>query len=277
MKRTFLNDLYASFTLYFENRLNYYGDAYSNVNYRLYSIKDDKLKAYSVYGSPWKQWVYDYGIAGAQIPSGVYSNGTFIPRGQSGLKIDFNNGRIIFSGNVNIPVSGQFSPKEFNVYNTTKSDEELLFEQRYDLTSQFPQVPSGIPSDKIVAPAAFIRFGSMTTEPFTIGGEYDSKINARVIVLSDSNTSLDAVGNLFVDQKHKNFLVFSKTPLNEYGDLKTGYYSYFDYLDQYFDSRKMVYLEDVDFSKPNLANTQNPDLKVGILDFQLSLPRLREV
>lgn len=272
MKRQFIHDLYSSFVLWFDHHLLYNGETYSNKNISLYPIKDDKLKAFSVYGSPYKQWNYDSSISGAQVPSGVWSNGNFIPRGQSGLKIDFNNGRVIFSGGVNIPISGQISPKEFNVYTTTQSDQELLFEQRINLASEFPQQPSGIPSDKVVAPGIFIRFDAMTSQPFALGGEYLSKVTARAVILSESNFALDGVGNLFADQKQKNFLIIPKTPLNEFGDLKTGRYSYFEYLNQYFNQRELAYIEDVDFSKAALT-PNNPDLKVGFLDFKINLPR----
>ncbi len=276
MKRTYVHDLYSSFVLYFDHTLLTKGDAYTNVNSLLYPINDDRLKSFSVFGSPFKEWVYDSSVSGAQIPSGVYSNDVFIPRGQSGLQLDFNNGRVIFSGGTNVsPVSGQFSAKEFNIFTTTKSDQELIFEQRIDFASQFPQSPSGIPGDKVVAPAIFIRFGSMTSDPFSLGGEYNTKVPARAIILSDSNYALDGVGNIFVDQKEKNFLVFSQTPLNEFGDLKTGYYNYFDYLNEFYDSRKLAYLEEVDFVKPNIPKESlNPDLRIGFVDFTLSLPRL---
>lgn len=273
MKRQFINDLYASFALWADHTLSTNGRAFQNVSSSLYSIVDDKFAGLSVYGSPYKQWIYNSSISGAQIPSGVYSNGTFIPRGQSGLKIDFNNGRVMFNGGVNIPVSGQFSAKEFGVYTTTQADQELIFEQRVNFASQFPQVGKAIESRDIIAPAIFIRFGTMSSEPFAFGGEYNSKIDVRIIILSDSNYKLDAVGNIFVDQKEKNFLVVPQTPLNEFGDLKTGYYGYFDYLNQYNDSRKLAYIEEVDFSKLVASNTKNPDLQAGFLDLKVSLPR----
>lgn len=274
MKRQYIHDLYSSFILWMDHILANKGEAYFNVNSPLYPMKDDVFRNASVYGSPYKSWVYDSSITGAMIPSGVYSNGNFIPRGQSGLKLDFNNGRILFSGGINIPVSGQFAPKEFNIYTTTQSDEELVFETRIDFASQFPIVGSGIPSDKIVCPGIFVRVNTMQSEPFAFGGEYNTIVPIRAIILSDSTFKLNGVGNLFVDEKENNFLVFSQTPINEFGDLKTGYYSYNDYLNQYFDNSRLAYLEDIDFSTMTAVNnTQNPDMRIGFLDFNVQLPR----
>lgn len=271
----FIHDLNSSFVLWMEHILANKGDAYLNVNSLLYPINDDVFRNNAVYGSPYKQWVYDSSITGAIVPSGVFSNGHFIPRGQSGLKLDFNNGRVMFSGGINIPVSGQFSAKDFSVYTTTQSDQELIFETRIDFASQFPQAASGIPSDKVVCPGIFVRIDAMQSEPFCFGGTYNNIVPVRAIVLSDSSYKLNGVGNLFLDQKENNFLVFSQTPINEFGDLKTGYYSYNDYLNQYFDSSKLAYLQDIDFSLMTAVNnTQNPDLRIGFLDFNVQLPRV---
>ena len=47
------------------------------------------------YSSPHKQWVFDESVEGAQIPSGIYNNGEFIERGDNGLILDFDDGRVI--------------------------------------------------------------------------------------------------------------------------------------------------------------------------------------
>lgn len=274
MKRQFLHDLYSSFVLWFDHTLLLKGEAYSNTFSPMYLTSDDRYPAFSIYGSPYKQWVYDASITGALIPSGIYSNGNFFPRGASGLKLDFNNGRVLFPSGGNIPVSGQISPKEFNIYTTTKTDQELIFEQKINVASQFSQSPSGVPPSELTAPCVFLKFNTSTNEPFAFGGEYETKVRVRATILSDTNYKLDAVGNIFIDQKENNFLVFNKTPLNEYNDLKTGHYSYNDYITQYFDTNKLAYIEDVDFSKLTITtNTRNPDLLIGFLDFIVCLPR----
>src|SRR5882724_8538039 len=134
MKRQTINDIYSSFFLYFSHTLLKEGEAYQNYYSQFYPIKDDRFADYSIFGSPFKQFIYDSSITGAAIPSGIYSNDTFIPRGQSGLKLDFTNGRVMFTGQVNIPVSGRFAFTDFNIYSTTKSDQELVFENRINLT-----------------------------------------------------------------------------------------------------------------------------------------------
>lgn len=274
MKRQFLHELYSSFVLWFDHTLLAKGEAYSNTFAQMYPMADDRYPTFAVYGSPYKQWVYDSSITGALIPSGIYSNGNFFPRGASGLKLDFNNGGALFPSGGNIPVSGQISPKEFNIYTTTKTDQELIFEQKINLASEFSVGPSGITSKDLVAPCVFLRFNTSVNEPFALGGEYQTRVRVRATILSDTSFKLDAVGNIFVDQKENNFLVFDKTPLNEYFDLKTGFYSYNDYITQYFDTNKLAYIEEVDFSRLTVTtNTRNPDLLIGFLDFTVCLSR----
>ena len=64
---------------------------------------EDDQNGYISYNSPYKQWVYNSDIEGAVIPTGVYVDTgdgvyNFCGRGQSGLMIDFDNGRVLFEG-----------------------------------------------------------------------------------------------------------------------------------------------------------------------------------
>jgi len=74
------------------------GEAYSTKTTKLYNYTDIRLgDNKTVYGSPYKQWVYDNNITGATIPSGVTIDGAFTLTGTSGMAIDFDNGRLIFN------------------------------------------------------------------------------------------------------------------------------------------------------------------------------------
>ncbi len=276
MKRTFVNDLNSSLVLWIDHLLLSEGQAFRNVGSKYYPTYDDQHPSYTIFTAPYKQIVYDSSISGAIIPSGVYINGNYNPRGTGTLSLDFQNDRAIFqTGSKSWNVSGNFSVKDFNIYTTTKSDEELVFDKRIDFYSEFPIKPTGFTPDKIVAPAIFIRMGQIENDPFTFGGEYNTSVNFKAIILADSDYMLSAVGNILADQKNKNFQLLPITPFNELYDLKSGYFNYNEVVNQYYDSRKMVYVESVDYTRVTAAlNTKNPDMQVGIVDFTLSLPRI---
>lgn len=277
MERTFIHNLVGSFTLWFEHTLLDKGKAFSNTSGRLYHMQDDAFAGYNVFGTPFKQFVYDSSISGAIVPSGVYVNNVFKPRGTTGLAIDFQNGRAIFDGGSSSwNVSGAFSVKDFNIYRTTRSDEELVFSNNYLINPEFPQVSTGIPSDKVIVPAIFIRLTKFTNQGFAFGGLDESVANFRAVIISDSEYSLDAVGSIFSDTKFNNFALFPKTPLNEFGDVKSGHYSYYDYLNQYETDSTRPYIADVDYTKLMTIGDKSlsPDLDIGFLEFNVRLPRL---
>ena len=102
----------------------------------------------------------DESIEGANIPSGVYDNGTFVPRGQDGLKIDFDNGRVIFDssfGANKTTLSGDYTVKDFNFYITNQTEEQLIVESKFDSNSRFKQSLGGIEPYKQVIPAIFVN------------------------------------------------------------------------------------------------------------------------
>jgi hypothetical protein len=278
MKRQILHDILSSFTLWFEHSLLDAGQAYTNNSGNFYYVTDDTFPTYTIFSAPFKQLVYDYSVSGAEVPSGIYVNNSFIPRSGSGLIIDYNNGRVLFpsgSGDPSWNVSGNYSVKEFNIYRTTRSDEELIFNNKYMFNPPFPQVATGIAAGSVVAPAIFLKLVNMSNDPFEIGGMNESIINIRAIILSDKDFTIDGVGNIFTDTKFDNFVIIPKTPLNEFGDTKGGYYNYNDWMTGYFAPNTIPYISDVNFSKLLTVGMRDidPDLKVGFLDFQVKHPR----
>lgn len=276
MKRTFIHDLVSSFTMWFEHTLLEKGDAYTNISSNFYKVKDNSLSNYNVYSSPYKQWVYDSSITGASIPSGIYVNNSFVPRDSNGLKIDYNNGRVIFNSGVNSAISGDFAVKNFNIYRTTKSDEELIFETKFQINPIFPQNLTGLSANLLVAPCIFLKMIKYDNDTFSLGGLDESVAHLRATILSDNEYNLDGVGSLFADQYQKNFMLLTKTPLTEFGDVKNGVYNYNDYVTQEFDYSKLVYVASADYSRLLSASISNPNpnLQVGFLDFELRFARI---
>ena len=121
MKPQFQHTLVTSFYLWFDNYLQKYGEAYKNKTGIFYNMSDDRLdSSYNVYSSPYKQFIFDSGLnsgvsnyQGTEGPlvidriSGQREGGTAfeIARGTSGLTIDYDNGRVFFTGDDSIKMA----------------------------------------------------------------------------------------------------------------------------------------------------------------------------
>lgn len=277
MKRQFLHDLSSSFTLWFEHTLLKEGQAFTNTSGSLYNTRDSVFSSYTIYASPYKQWVYDSSISGAIIPSGIYVGNTFVPRGDHGMRIDYQNGRVMWpTGSSNWNVSGAYAVKDFNIYRTTSSEEDLLFNNKFVFNPKFPQGLTGIDANAIVLPAIFLKLTNSSNNAFEFGGTDETTAHMRAIILSNTEFDVDAVGNIFTDQKYNNFPLFPKTPLNEFNDVKGGYYNYNDYLNTYFAYNKIPYISQVGYSRLLTVgvNSIDPNLDVGFLDFEIKQPRI---
>ena len=129
MKEQFQHKLTTSFFLWFDNFLLTKGEAFTNKTGEFFYYDDSRLDStYKAYGSPFKQWVTDSSVTGATIPSGVYIDGNFSGR-NDGVVLDFENGRGLISGSdTDLTITGEFSLKDFNVYITNDTEEDLIVE-----------------------------------------------------------------------------------------------------------------------------------------------------
>jgi hypothetical protein len=267
-----------SFMLWFDNYLLKKGEAYSNKSGVFYYYADDRLDdRFKAFGSPYKQWVNDSSISGAVIPSGVYISGNFQTR-NSGLLLDFTNGRALISGAASTTtVSGSFAVKDFNIYFTNDSEEDLIVDKKYIPNSRiFSEAISYIEPYDNVVPAIFLSSQSINNTPFSFGGEDTTKIQMKAVVISENSYQLDGAMSVFADSLNEVFpsIPFSGNPTTEYGDIKNGSYSY-DSLKNQYSSEPLFFIEDVvtsklsDKARKTLAN----DLFVGFIDFEIHQQR----
>lgn len=280
MIEQFQHKLTNSFMLWFDNYLLTKGQAYTNVSSNFYGYTDERIASiYKAYGSPYKQWVTDSSIAGATIPSGVYINGTFRDR-DDGVILDFENGRALWqTASTSLSVSGDFAVKDFNIYYSNETEEDLIVENKYTVNSRFPSpVESYIsPYDQVV-PAIFLSMASMNNKGFALGGMEETTVRANAVVLAEDSYQLDGVLSIFSDSRNEvfNMIPMSQHPFNEYCDLKSGTYSYVDLKNQNDDGRPF-YIDTATTSKltdkarKSLAN----DLYVGFIDFDIQQHRYR--
>jgi hypothetical protein len=283
MKLQYLHELSASFALFVDHEILEVGEAFTNVTSgALYPTGDSFFANYPIYQSPSRQWVSDSSIGGANIPSGIVSNGTFIPRGVSGVQLGYNMGRAFLATGQATGLSTikcSYAKKDFNVMLTSLSESELLFESaNYDDTS-VGNLPNGALQKKDnQVPVIYVRCGNTDSEPFALGGEEDSQTSFTCIILADSAFKLDGAVSILQDSARKVFPLIpsSGIPFNQFGDLKSGISSY-DYpnLCQIY-KNNLVFIEKVRTSKldERVNKLIGNNIWGALVDFSLSDVRL---
>lgn len=280
MIEQFQHKLTNSLFLWFDNYLLTKGQAYTNTTGTFYYYDDDRLDSrYKVFGSSYKQWVNDSSITGAIIPSGVYVNNSFLGR-SNGVSLDFENGRALISGvNKNSSVTGSFSVKDFNIYFSNETEEDIIVENKYEINSRNLNFKQSyiMPYDQVV-PAIFLSTEGVENRGFAFGGMEETTIRAKAVVLAENSFQLDGVLSIFADSRNEVFasIPMSSHPINEIGDLKNSIYSYNELKNQFFDNQNF-YINNASTSKltdkarKSLAN----DLYVGFIDFEIQQHRYR--
>jgi hypothetical protein len=242
------------------------------------------------FASPHKQWVFDSSIKDSNVISSVTVDGVAVNRNTEGVRFDFDNGRVL------IPTSGvavgassvvatssstvtaDYSVKDFNIYITDQTEEELLLESQFDTNSRFSQeATAGIkPYDQVV-PAIFLSYESSVNEPFAFGGEDWTRTSIRCVLFAENSYQLDGLLSILNDSNNLNLtnVGFNEHPLNEFGDLKHGHYSYEDVVKRYFEYRSIAIIDKVRVSKLNdrVAKKTHPGLFLGFADFELIATR----
>ena len=275
MKATYINNLMSSFYLWLDHEVLVKGEAFINYSGKLYNSPDPNFPTNSIYGSPFRQWVYDSSVPNANIPSGVLVNNNFLGRGVSGLKIDFNKGRIILNGGVSTNLMTiNYSLKEYNLYYTDEREEKLLFEKAYNITPKVTQVTSGLGYLDTPYPCIFIKHRSAENIPFAFGGEDSTETMSRCIVLASNSFSLDGLISILSDSARKVFPVIASEnfPFNYFCDFKTGIDFNYINLCKNQPQSSLVYIDRVTVSKLDEVDNAKINKKcvAAIIDFELS-------
>ena len=282
MKPTFTHNVINSFFLWFDNFLMTKGDAYKTYTTKLYNYEDPRLGGDKVvYGSPYKQWVYDKNITGATIPSGFTINNQFVPTGTSGMKIDFDNGRIIFNSGVStsLNVTGTYSVKEVNSYITDQPEDNLIIENKFVTNSRFTVSENYIAPYNPVTPCIFASIETAHNTAFAFGGEDETKCIIKVVAFCENLYQLDGVLSIFGDSYNEIFSLIPMTghPLGEFNELKTGVYptgyNYKNLSNAY--NSQTLFISHVETSKirDSVIKELNPILHIGFLDFEIKTYR----
>ena len=281
MIEQFQHKLTSSFFLWFDNFLLKKGEAYSNKTGELFNYVDPRLDSrYVAYGSPYKQWVTDSSISGAVIPTGVSVVGAGTSGRDDGVVFDFENGRALFSGSdTSMTVTGEFAVKDFSVYLTNDTEDDLIVENKYTVNSRIPSGPLTYiePYDDVI-PAIFLSISQAENSPFALGGMQETKIQAKAVILAEDTYQLDGVMSIFMDSVNEVIaaIPMSGYPITELGDLKDGDFNYTGLANDYLGETKFC-IEKVKTSKltDRTRNVLANELYVGFVDFDIEQYRYR--
>ena len=284
MKPQFDNQVLSSFLLWFDNKLLTKGEAFQNTTGQFYSVLDDYY-GYNAYASSYSQIVADASIPGATIPTGLYAGNTLVNVGEGGnvglYAIDYNNGRSYWSGAQSSDVTGSFAIKDFNVFLTNQTEDEILFQTQYTNRNQISDVvPTGLQPDTKTYPVVYLKNAGGRNEPFAFGGQDNTIVYTRAIIVADSQYEVDAIGSIFRDtqKEYIPLLTQAEQPFNALGGYRDNVqYNYTGITDCKDESQK-AFLDEVNISRfdrslENEVRKFNPNVYSSIIDFEISKVR----
>jgi hypothetical protein len=271
MKVQLDNILMSSMLMWMDNVILKKGEAYKNFSSQFYPVTNI-YNGFYTYGLPFKQVVCDSSISGANILSGVYVNNNFKTIGQNNLTgISPQNGQVYFtSGQGTNTISGNYAVKDFNLYLTNQPEEEILFESQYQARPKTTQTPTGLAIEAITYPCIFLKNNGGINQPFAFGGQDNTQILVRAVVMADNMFNLDALCSILKDTA-RDYVPLINSPFNNFGGLNSGCYNY-DSLTQNIDvGTNGFYISEVNVSKifANL-NAKNNQVFPAFIDFTLN-------
>lgn len=277
----FDNILMTSMLLWLDNKILTKGQAYTNYQSAFYPLPN-MYYGYYTYGAPFKQMVIDCSVSGANIISGVYVSGTFTLPGQNNLTgIDSSNGQLYFTSPVSNPstaLSGNYAVKDFNIYLTSKTEENLLFETAYQINPKTYQNPTGLPIGAETYPVIYLKYQGGKNKPLAFGG-YDQTVgNVRAIILADSVYNLDAVASICRDTARELIpLIYpDEMPFNSLNSVKSPdhCFDYIEYTESKVNTDDYLYINEVNVTKTdtrllNATNSLNRNVYSAFVDFEV--------
>lgn len=268
MKRILDHDVISSFKEYFSHRILNNLEAYRNVSAPIYPYSGArKFLGKEIWASSYNQWVYNRSVSGAQIPSGIGA----LNRGQSGLILDFKNGRFIVNNGTPISGTVDVSVPDFNIYVSTMPFQRIVLENKFLYPPYVKPANGPEKQDSIVAPCIVITMVNTSSEPFELGGIDSANFVVQVGVLADKLHHLMGVQKIVREAARKVFPICYTTPLNEYNDLKTVYWDYQEVIDS-ANQDDLLFITSTSFRliDSDFLNDNHPNLRLGIGTINIS-------
>jgi len=269
MKQLFDHQLVNSFMQYINYNILSKGTAFSNISTGFYPSTGLNQQV-TIFASPFKSFLYDKGISGANIINGISgSDGNFYTRA-SGLSIDFNNGRVLFNSNPNLTIcSGTFALNEMNLVYTNANEDRILMDTKYVKNPIQYQSPTGIKENVETFPITYVTYSPGTNKGANLGGLDSTEATFTCYIIADSSYLLDGTMSILRDLNKTLFGLLdpSDMPINVSGDLKDINYNYTGVTANKI-WPNVVHLNEVSCSRltPESNYQINPDVHVGIVE-----------
>lgn len=268
------NLICSSLMLYLDHVITNEGRGFKNVNSSIYATDQSYNNLYS-YGLPFKQAIADVSVDGALVLSGVYLNNNFISLGQASLSgINHYEGQVYFASQVNqSSLRAQYAIKDFNIYMTNRSEQEVLFENAIKIRPKVTQKVASLAGHEDTVPAIYIKNMGGTSVPFAFGGAKKLITDIRCIALTDNLYDLDALCSL-IKEKANNYMPIiapENLKLNNLNSLPNGYFNYKLLSEQAINN---LYIDNIYISRNNFNNFKSDQISTNIhsafIDFSFS-------
>lgn len=280
MKTQFSHNLLSSFYLWFEGRLlSSQGQAYvvNQSNSFEYADFKDIPPTHIGYQGRFRGLVADHSISNPN--SGVFVDGNFVTGSNTGIFIDYLNGRVILpvASGANLSIEANNAVKEINLYYYENDEAEVVISSDFvdydDPNSTFlTNLSEKIYEKLYLLPACFIKYVSSENESIAFSGERDSKTRMRAMIIAKDNYTIDGVLSLFADTKGSciPIIPFEDAPYGLFNSVKSFPYSYSSYAANY---QTKSYIENVVTSKLDYSiamDKMERNILIGFIDFDLS-------
>ena len=272
------NKVMSSMLQFIDHEVCSKGQAFVNRSGDFYPIDSPYSSSglYShAYALPFKQIVCDESITNATIMQGISINGNYTgvdPVNGPLTGILYHKGQALFNSNpAGSQITGNFSVKEYNLYISTKLEEDILFKTKQQLNPKLTQATSPLTNEEETYPAIFLKNMGGTNDPFAIGTvAANVKTYVRAVVLSDSAFSLDAVCNILKNTKLADLPILETLPFNSIGAFTGVIYNY-QGLSASVSEKGIIWNVTVTKLMPDTKELKSLDLNVfaALVDFEI--------
>jgi hypothetical protein len=285
VKSQFSHELFLSFMLWFEKRLaSTQGSAYITNQSNVFSYTDgfnDIPTSHRAYQGRFRGLVQEYDVT---VPnSGIFINGGFVTGSNTGIYIDYLNGRVIVpaASGASLNITANNTIKEIQVYDYPDDEEQLILSSDFvDFTDQtttyLTSQTNQVVENTYLLPACFLRYVTTENDYFSFGGEMDSQTRIRAVVIAKDNYLIDGVLSLFADTKGSCIarVPFENYPYGVFNSIKSFPYSYNSFVSGFGGK---TFIDNVNTSKLDYSISMNKlekNILVGFIDFDLSTFRV---
>ena len=239
------NKVMSSMLLYLDNQICSKGEAYTNLtdhpiypidsNSELYHSSNLTTYDFHLYALPFKQIIIDESITSANICKGVTIDGSYSTPQNNPINDPLNcilhhKGQFLFTeSQASKTLTVTCAVKDFNIYISSKFEEDLLTKTNYQLNPSVNQTLAGLSDQTETFPAIFLKNMGGENQALSIGSRNHNVITrVRAVVMADSAFNLDAVCNILKNTKEDELPILepNNLPFNSIGGYTGVIYDY---------------------------------------------------